>query len=70
MQRRPDVFKLLFFCKSNLFKWTLDRFVKALETDCSRPGSNDKKSELECYKAFKEMLDIVFHDGKMKEFFL
>ena len=63
-QKRPDVFKPL-FCKSDLFKWTLDKFVKVLQIDWSRPGSNEKKVELECYKAFKEMLDIEFHDGKI-----
>ena len=35
-----------------------------------RPGSNEKKVELDCYKAFKEMLGIAFHDCKMKEVFL
>ena len=69
VQKRPDVFKVL-FCKSDLFKWTLDKFVKALQIDWSRSGSNEKKVELECYKAFKEMLDITFHDCKMKEVFL
>ena len=49
---------------------TLNKFVKALQIDWSRPSSNEKKFELECYKAFKEMLDIAFHDGKMKEVFL
>ena len=43
MQKRPDVFKLL-FSKSDLFKWTLDKFVKVLQIDWSRPGSNQKKS--------------------------
>ena len=69
MQKRPGVLKLL-FCKSDLFEWTPDKFVKALQIDWLRPGSNEQKVDLECYKTFKEMLDIAFHDGKMKEVFL
>ena len=69
MQKRPGVFKL-FFCKSDLFEWTPDKFVKALQIDWLRPGSNEQKVDLECYKTFKEMLDIPFHDGEMKEVFL
>ena len=45
MQKRSDVFKL-HFCKSDLFKWTLDKFFKALQIYWSRYGSNEKKVEL------------------------
>ena len=69
MQKRPGVFKLV-VCKSDLFEWTSDKFVKALQIDWLRPGSNEQKVDLECHKTFKEMLDIAFHDGKMKEVFL
>ena len=56
---------------SNCFsEWTPDKFVKALQIDWLRPGSNEQRVGLECYKTFKEMLDIAFHDGKMNEVFL
>ena len=63
--RKDQAFSNWFFV--NL---TPDKFVKALQIDCLRPGSNEQKVDLECYKTFKEMLDITFHDGKMKEVFL
>ena len=63
--RKDQAFSNWFFV--NL---TPDKFVKALQIDCLRPGSNEQKVDLECYKTFKEMLDIAFHDGKMKEVFL
>ena len=63
--RKDQAFSNWFFV--NL---TPDKFVKALQIDCLRSGSNEQKVDLECYKTFKEMLDIAFHDGKMKEVFL
>lgn len=67
LRKAPAVFKLL-FCKSDIFAWTSELFFEALTVKWSEPGSNEKKFELETYKAFKEMLEIAFYDSKLEEF--
>jgi len=63
IRKYPSVFKLL-FCKSNIFTWTINSFLEVLSIHWSTHGSNEKKVELETYKAFREMLEISFYDGE------
>jgi hypothetical protein len=39
--------------------------MESLSVIWSAHGSNKKIAELATYKAFTEMLDIAFHDGKI-----
>lgn len=65
MKGNPNVFKLM-FCKSDVLTWDYETFVSSLSVVWSEQGSNQKVAELATYKAFIEMAEISFHDGKCK----
>lgn len=63
MREDPGLFKSL-FCHSALLEWSYDSCLHSLNCNWSADGSNAKTKELKTYKAFIELCEVSYHDGK------
>ena len=63
VQLHPDLMKYV-FCNDLLFQWTFHKFEEFAKPSYSEEGSTRRAKEIDVFKAFLDVMEHCFYEGK------
>ena len=65
IRKKPMIYEAIVTKKmDSLFTWSYEDFLDELKADYSKKGSMKHAAEIDCHKAFMDVMEEVCNDGK------